>query len=388
MANLGKNNTLILLAIGLVVVFFVVVNNQGRSDCLSEWSCSNWGSCIDGMQTRNCGDLNECPVPNPPPVLEQSCQLCQPSLEICDGVDNDCDGYVDEDLINYDTCYGKGLCAGSYRSCTDGAWSECTVLPIEETCNGIDDDCDGMTDESLQRSCVINTNPGVQTCAGGAWRTCEATTVSTFSCTNYQCVPDVNGQFGSESACDTACICESHWSCGGWTAWSNAAESCGSRTRTCVDDNSCPGAEFTGETTEYKECPSAVCGNSILEQGEFCDGILLNGKSCSTLGYDIGTLACNSDCTAYDTSNCEYDSGNSGYIPPLKYYSCSEDYECVENTDGKYLTNECGGKCIEPQKEGEIEPEPTALFSDKQLLFVAFFFILLVVVYNAQKGKK
>lgn len=49
----------------------------------------------------------------------------------------------------------------------------------------------------------------------------------------------------------------------------------------------------------------AVCGNNVLEGGEVCDGSALNGETCSSQGYaGGGSLACQSDCSALDTSNC------------------------------------------------------------------------------------
>lgn len=52
-----------------------------------------------------------------------------------------------------------------------------------------------------------------------------------------------------------------------------------------------------------------VCGNSLVEAGEICDdpdadGIDLAGQSCLTLNFASGTLACLSNCTAFDTSGC------------------------------------------------------------------------------------
>ncbi len=48
----------------------------------------------------------------------------------------------------------------------------------------------------------------------------------------------------------------------------------------------------------------AQCNNDILEVGEACDGINLNGKSCVDMGeYVSGTLACNKSCL-YDVSGC------------------------------------------------------------------------------------
>jgi hypothetical protein len=49
---------------------------------------------------------------------------------------------------------------------------------------------------------------------------------------------------------------------------------------------------------------SAQCGNGVLDSDEQCDGTNLNGQTCTSLGYDSGTLACNSSCQ-YDTSNCQ-----------------------------------------------------------------------------------
>jgi len=55
------------------------------------------------------------------------------------------------------------------------------------------------------------------------------------------------------------------------------------------------------------EVPS-VCGNGIIEPGEFCDG---NSEDCAMVDptqWDSGTAICNSTCTAWDTGDC-YQSG-------------------------------------------------------------------------------
>ncbi|MBU1244836.1 hypothetical protein KKD52_13900 [Myxococcota bacterium] len=48
----------------------------------------------------------------------------------------------------------------------------------------------------------------------------------------------------------------------------------------------------------------AICGNDLRESGEVCDGTDLNGRSCISLGYDTGQLACDPGCTAFITSGC------------------------------------------------------------------------------------
>ncbi len=46
-----------------------------------------------------------------------------------------------------------------------------------------------------------------------------------------------------------------------------------------------------------------VCGDGVAVSGEECDGDDLNGKDCTDLGFDGGTLSCSGDCT-FDTGGC------------------------------------------------------------------------------------
>jgi Concanavalin A-like lectin/glucanases superfamily/Putative metal-binding motif len=85
------------------------------------------------------------------------------ALEVCDDTDNDCDGVVDDDLTASWYVDGDGdgfgdlstatsTCEPSSGMVTDG--SDCDdgnsdVNPAAvEACNGLDDDCDGATDEA------------------------------------------------------------------------------------------------------------------------------------------------------------------------------------------------------------------------------------------------
>ena len=67
------------------------------------------------------------------------------AMELCNNVDDDCDGVVDEELSR--AC--STACGAGTERCARGAWSGCTArLPTTEVCsNMMDDDCDGMTDE-------------------------------------------------------------------------------------------------------------------------------------------------------------------------------------------------------------------------------------------------
>ncbi|MBN1770275.1 MAG: putative metal-binding motif-containing protein [Deltaproteobacteria bacterium] len=67
--------------------------------------------------------------------------------ESCNGLDDDGDGRIDEDIPPA-TC-GAGACRNEVW-CEDGVFPPCVPLPgSPETCNGLDDDCDGLVDEGL-----------------------------------------------------------------------------------------------------------------------------------------------------------------------------------------------------------------------------------------------
>jgi len=76
---------------------------------------------------------------------------CYPVAEVCDGVDNDCNGKADDVSLS---CY-TGLparCAYGTSRC-EATGSTCQVPSYTEVCNQIDDDCDGLVDEGLVCAC-------------------------------------------------------------------------------------------------------------------------------------------------------------------------------------------------------------------------------------------
>jgi formylglycine-generating enzyme required for sulfatase activity len=72
----------------------------------------------------------------------------------CDGLDNDCDGRVDAGLFPPDAALQDGVCAGAAQVCAGAwSEPDYAALPgyevVETTCDGQDNDCDGATDEDV-----------------------------------------------------------------------------------------------------------------------------------------------------------------------------------------------------------------------------------------------
>ena len=108
-----------------------------------------------------------------------ACDAPQPTQEVEDGIDNNCNGYVDEGFTETVRPCGKdtGECvAGTETLDENGQWGPCigSIGPLPELCDALDNDCDGVVDDGLAQQCTVECSLGLTRCTNGQWTECDA----------------------------------------------------------------------------------------------------------------------------------------------------------------------------------------------------------------------
>ncbi len=163
-------------------------------------------NCDGNIDEGDPGGGDPCTVPNAKGVCAAGTKHCingviscvqnvQPSSEKCDGLDNNCDGQIDEGNPGGNSACdtGKpGICASGTSACVNGAivCNQNYTAAAVESCNGLDDNCNGQVDEG---------NPGGgASCATGKTGVCAAGTTDCQS-GQLKCVQSVQA---SAEVCD------------------------------------------------------------------------------------------------------------------------------------------------------------------------------------------
>ena len=119
------------------------------------------GACVsEGEQTCESGELVDSCVPG------------DPASEICDGIDNDCNEAVDDGILVVPTTCGIGSCASvGELTCESGELADSCIAgdPVDEVCDGIDNNCNGEVDDAIA---AVPTDCGVGACASDGELTC------------------------------------------------------------------------------------------------------------------------------------------------------------------------------------------------------------------------
>ena len=226
------------------------------------------GPCLKGVYTACKGGKLICSV-----------TFAKEAKERCDdGIDNDCDGNIDDKdsqcackAGTVEACYtgpsgtrGKGVCADGKRTCdASGRWGPCTneTKPTTETCDGKDNDCNGSIDDAVPgggTTCFViggtgQCGYGKYTCRSGKWVCTPSTTKKTESCSNSGIATDDD----CDSLIDEGCNCSP-----------NATQSCYRGPAFTQNVGNCRVGQQTCGTNKRW----GGCIGEVLPAQEKCDG--------------------------------------------------------------------------------------------------------------------
>ena len=135
-----------------------------------------------------------------------NCQGCVPvcsnaaHCDICNNLDEDCDGRIDEDFSPTSCGVDTGACQTGTTTCTMGAVACAgSIGPVVEACNNVDDDCDAVVD-GMTQPCYPPATPGCDVMTGVCQGVCRTGTATCTAGAYGTCTGAVTP--GTEIACN------------------------------------------------------------------------------------------------------------------------------------------------------------------------------------------
>ena len=251
------------------------------------------GICVNTVQ--NC--LNGVPL--------QCAPLLGAVEETCDGQDDDCDGQTDEDYVPVTSCFLPGACAAMNvaSACVGGIETGCVAgVPLsldDATCDGIDDDCSGAADEDyvpvtscfLPGACAAENVASV--CAGGVETACKTGTPAANDTTCDAVDDDCDGQTDEDYVALTSCFEP------GACAAQNAASKCVAGVETACKTGTPEASDATCDGVD-DDCDGQTDEDLVDPDDPDCDGVLSDGD-----GSEVpGDAPCTSGLIAGCDDNC------------------------------------------------------------------------------------
>jgi len=337
-------------------------------------------SVDEDLGTTTCG-LGVCnhTVDNCVGGIPQVCEAMEGvELEKCDGNDNECDGLVDEDL-GTTTC-GLGVCLHTVQNCVGGIPQDCNAEEGVgvEICDGIDNDCDGQVDENLgQITCGLGACENtVPVCVGGVPQVCnpmEGAAAEVCDGQDNDCDDAVDEDLGSVQCGKGECFHEQDYCVDGKIAVCDpflgvAPEICDGL------DNDCNGLEDDGLGST--SCGQGVCTHIVQncadgvpqvcdpKEGavaEECDGV--DNDCDGLLDEGLGMLSCGLGECLHSTPLCA--EGQEVECDPMEGSQPEEcdglDNNCNGGIDDGFPDSDADGlaDCVDPDDDNDNDPDIT-----------------------------